>query len=101
MLAFFAFFALCFAVGCGGSSSTTQPASPDPAPGDGGVAANVITFDLGATVAAATETHVCELVKMPDAPGEIFVSGGDYTTTFGTHHFLLFRTAAIDPGKRI
>src|SRR5262249_2591551 len=53
-----------------------------------------IVLDLSATVAPFAERYVCELVKMPDAPA--LVSGGRYTTTPGTHHFLLFRTAGVD-----
>ncbi len=89
-------------VACGGASSASLPEPPVADAGAGADAsrANVIAFDLSADVAASAETHVCQLVQMPAAPAgdtELFVSGGDYTTTAGTHHFLLFRTAPIDP----
>jgi hypothetical protein len=88
---------LACAAACGTSSSMSVTL---PDAGAGGPATNVISFDLSAKVAAAEESHVCQLVRMPAAPvgdTELFVSGGDYTTTPGTHHFLLFRTAPIDP----
>ena len=66
------------ALGCGDSTSV------DLAP---------ITFDMSVHVAPSAELHTCEFVKMPDCGGEIFVDGGSYTTTVGTHHFLIFRTA--------
>jgi hypothetical protein len=69
---------------CGGGESS----SPDLAP---------ITFDMSVHVPVAAELHTCEFVKMPERGGQIFVSGGDYTTTEGTHHFLLFRTS---PGAK-
>ncbi len=88
--------------GCSGSSSSSlSPAPPGPDAGAAdATAGNVIAFDLSANVGASEESHVCQLVRMPAAASgeaEIFVSGGDYTTTAGTHHFLLFRTAPIDP----
>jgi hypothetical protein len=88
------------AAGCGTSASTSSPAPSVPDAGPDASPGNVIAFDLSADVAPSEETHVCQLVRMPTAPAgdtEIFVSGGDYTTTPGTHHFLLFRTAPIDP----
>ena len=48
-------------------------------------------------MAPLEERYICELVQMPQSAGEILVSGGRYTTTPGTHHFLLFRTANVDP----
>jgi hypothetical protein len=73
-----------------GTSASRAPVSSD-AP------ATTIQFDLTTTVAPLEERYVCELVTMPKTPEEIFVSGGRYTTTPGTHHFLLFRTGGVDP----
>lgn len=54
-----------------------------------------IAFDLRVAVPPHGELHVCQVVKMPS--DATFVGGGSYTTTPGTHHFLLFRMAAVDP----
>ena len=78
----------CALAGC--SSESTPELPPDTGP-------SAITFDLRTPVDPQAEAYLCELVKMPDAAGEIFVSGGSYTTTPGTHHFLLFRTSDVDP----
>ncbi len=91
-------FACSGASSSGSSGSSGVAAAPDG--GDGGRAGDVIAFDLSASIGAGQESHVCQLVQMPAAaPGEreLFVSGGDYTTTPGTHHFLLFRTAPVVP----
>ena len=71
--------------GCGG----TKSASPAPE-------TNALAFDVSAALHSGEERHVCQFVRMPAEP--TFVRGGSYVTTPGTHHFLLFRTAAvIDP----
>ncbi len=75
-------------VACGGG------ASRDPAP-DASSSATTVSFDMRVSVPAYGEVHSCQFVKMPS--DATFVGGGGYATTIGTHHFLLFRTAAIDP----
>jgi hypothetical protein len=64
---------------------------------DKSVAGAPIEFDMSTDVAVGAERYTCMFVKMPDTGGEIFVGGGSYTTTPGTHHFLLFRTAKDMP----
>lgn len=71
------------------SSSTTTTA----------MAMAPIVFTMNATVPASGELYQCQLVRMPSTPGDIFVGGGGYETTVGTHHFLLFRTSLTDPGS--
>ncbi len=56
-----------------------------------------ISFDMQFPVAAGAEVHICQFVRMPQTGDEIFVSGGDYDTSTGTHHFLVFRTAPDMP----
>ena len=58
-----------------------------------------ITFEMSVRVAPGQELHACQFVKMPDEAGEIFVSGGSYVTSSGTHHFLLSRTAPDMPDQ--
>ncbi len=66
--------------------------------GDPSPAASNIVFTMNAMVPASGELYQCQLVRMPDAPGDIFIGGGDYETTVGTHHFLLFRTSLATAG---
>lgn len=58
-----------------------------------------ITFEMTVSVAPGQELHACQFVRMPETGGEIFVSGGTYEATSGTHHFLLSRTAPDMPEK--
>ena len=67
-------------LGCGSDSTSPVELAP-------------IAYDMNATVPPGAELYKCKLVKMPDRGGEIFVSGGNYTASEGTHHFLLFRTS--------
>ena len=67
--------------GCGG----THPSPPI-------LESTAIAFELRATLHSGEERHVCQFVKMPEAA--TYIRGGSYATTQGTHHFLLFRTAA-------
>ncbi len=53
---------------------------------------DTIVFDMVVNVGPGEEVHACQFVKMPEGGGELFVSGGEYDTTAGTHHFLVFRT---------
>lgn len=71
---------------CGGEPSSPAPPSPPP-----------IVFDMEINVPAGAEVHTCQFVQMPDDGDEIFVTGGEYDTTAGTHHFLMFRTAPDMP----
>ena len=56
-----------------------------------------IVFEMKATIEPGEERHVCQFVKLPDDADELFVKGGFYDTSDGTHHFLLFRTAPDMP----
>jgi hypothetical protein len=75
-------------VGPSCSSATTTPPSTTNTTNT-----NTIVFEMSVPAPAQRELYQCQFVKMPDTGGEVFVSGGTYTTTPGTHHFLMFRTA--------
>ena len=75
-------------VACGrGASSEPVPATA--------ASARTVSFDMRVSVPAYGEAHSCQFVRMPS--DATYVGGGGYATTSGTHHFLLFRTAPIDP----
>lgn len=72
--------------GCSSSSSSAGTTKPS------------ITFDLHATVGTTQpERYVCEFVQMPGGSGPIYVDGGSFQASVGTHHFLLFRTSLTAP----
>jgi len=56
-----------------------------------------VVFEMKAKVEPGAEAHLCQFVKLPEGDEEIFVKGGVYDTSNGTHHFLLFRTAPDMP----
>ncbi len=56
-----------------------------------------IVLELSASVAAGGEAHLCQFVRLPEASDGVFVNGGSYDTSPGTHHFLLFRTSPALP----
>jgi hypothetical protein len=69
--------------------------SAGPAPAS---ASTSITFDLSTTVTTAQpERYVCEFVQMPAGSDPIYVDGGSFLASAGTHHFLLFRTSLAAP----
>ncbi len=71
--------------------------APTGGPVTGGTGGATVRFDMSVVVPAHAEQHLCQFVQMPSSARELFIQGGSYTTTPGTHHFLLFRTAPIDP----
>lgn len=60
-----------------------------------------VVFEMRATVEPGAEVHLCQFVKLPDGDEEIFVKGGRYDTSNGTHHFLLFRTATCQSSRSV
>lgn len=83
------FLALAGAASCSSSSGSDGAAAATMSP---------IVFTMNAMVPANGELYQCQLVRLPSTPGDIFVGGGAYETSVGTHHLLLFRTSLTTPG---
>lgn len=76
---------LSFALALSGCGEATSFSPGDP-----------IGLEVHLALAPGVESYRCKFMRLPEAGGEIFVSGGSHHYSAGVHHYLLFRTSVAE-----